>query len=98
MFVPDFLFDEKNSILPLDATYVLNNFKYYTELNLHSIYPALFSRQTKEALTNFIALRKKSMLMLSESFYPGMQTLATKLMRPSSSNLELSQKYLSNYL
>ncbi len=35
MFVPDFLFDEKNSILPLDATHVLNTFKYYTELNLH---------------------------------------------------------------
>jgi prolipoprotein diacylglyceryltransferase len=27
MFIPEFLFEEKNSILPLDATYTLNNSK-----------------------------------------------------------------------
>jgi hypothetical protein len=65
---------------------------------VHSIYPALFSRQTKDALSNFIAIHKKSQLILSEAFYPGMQTLATKLMRASSKNIEISPKYLSNYL
>ena len=72
MYVPEFLFNKINSILPLDATHTSNNNKYSTELNLHTIYPALFLRQTKESLPNLMILDKKSKFMVSESFYPGM--------------------------
>ena len=50
MYVPEFLYKELDSNLPLDATYVLNNSNLLKELNVHTIYPALFVRLTTDAI------------------------------------------------
>ena len=43
IFVPQAIIADHNNILPLEATYSVSSGNPLTELNVHSIYPAVFA-------------------------------------------------------